>query len=132
MVVAWMIANAVVAMAVSEAYNTSNVGSNFYLKFILWSVAAVAIFRALGSSAFGVINIVHWLAEGKVQVGLERLERISVGSWGGSWGSGGGGGGSEGSRARSSRSSQMFGGFGNRTFGGGGWRFWRRGGGGSG
>lgn len=112
MVVAWMIANAVVAMAVSEAYNTSNVGSNFYLKFILWSVAAVAIFRALGSSAFGVINIVHWVAEGRMRVGLEKLERLSVPDW------------------VSEGSSKVVG----RRFGGSGaggwrWRWWRRGGG---
>ncbi|KAI4148046.1 MAG: hypothetical protein L6R39_002905, partial [Caloplaca ligustica] len=57
MVVAWMVANAILAMAVSEAYSSTHVADNFYLKFILWSVAGVAIFRALGSSAFGIINI---------------------------------------------------------------------------
>lgn len=109
MVVAWMIANAVVAMAVSEAYNTSNVGSNFYLKFILWSVAAVAIFRALGSSAFGVINIVHWVAEGRMRVSLEKWE-VRVPDW------------------VSEGSSKV-----GRRFGGFGWGWWRRGGvGGSG
>lgn len=111
MVVAWMIANAILAMAVSEAYNTSNVSSNFYLKFILWSVAAVAIFRALGSSAFGIINIVHWIAEGRMKMSLERVKvpdwvsdggsrvgrRFGRFGWGrglgGSVGGGGGGGG---------------------------------------
>lgn len=120
MVVAWMIANAILAMAVSEAYNSIHVADNFYLKFILWSVAAVAIFRALGSSAFGIINIVHWIAEGRVQMGLETLGRKvpdwvsdtasrvsgrlglggrfggSGGRFGGSRGSGTGGGGSSG------------------------------------
>lgn len=74
MVVAWMIANAVLAMAVSEAYNKANVGSNFYLKFILWSVAAVAIFRALGSSAFGVINIIQMIAEGRMKMSLGKVK----------------------------------------------------------
>lgn len=73
MVVAWMIANAILAMAVSEAYNSIHVSQNFYLKFILWSVAAVAIFRALGSSAFGIINIVHWIAEGRMKMSLEKV-----------------------------------------------------------
>jgi chitin synthase len=73
MVVAWMIANAVLAMAVSEAYNSTHVSHNFYLKFILWSVAAVAIFRALGSSAFGIINIVHMIAEGRMKMSLEKV-----------------------------------------------------------
>ncbi|TAQ87532.1 hypothetical protein B7494_g4143 [Chlorociboria aeruginascens] len=47
MVVSWMVANAILAMAVSEAYGQTSVGDNFYLKFILWSVASVALFRAL-------------------------------------------------------------------------------------
>lgn len=74
MVVAWMIANAVLAMAVSEAYNKTHVSSNFYLKFILWSVAAVAIFRALGSSAFGIINIIHMIAEGRMKMSLGKVK----------------------------------------------------------
>ncbi|MCJ1366041.1 Chitin synthase, class 2 [Acarospora aff. strigata] len=73
MVVAWMVANAVLAMAVSEAFNSAEVADNFYLKFILWSVAAVAIFRALGSSAFGIINIVHSIAEGRVRMSFEKM-----------------------------------------------------------
>ena len=78
MVVAWMVANAILAMAVSEAFNSADVGDNFYLKFILWSVAAVAIFRALGSSAFGVINIVHSVAEGRVRM---RFGKMRVPDW---------------------------------------------------
>ena len=73
MVVTWMIANAILAMAVSEAYNKTHVSSNFYLKFILWSVAAVAIFRALGSSAFGIINIIHMIAEGRMKMSLGKV-----------------------------------------------------------
>ena len=65
MVVIWMVSNAVFAMAVSEAYSGTNVTSNFYLKFILWSVAGLAIFRAIGSSAFGIINVVHSAAEAR-------------------------------------------------------------------
>lgn len=68
MVVSWMVANAILAMAVSEAYNSTHVSDNFYLKFILWSVAGVAFFRAIGSSAFGVINIIHMIAEGRMRV----------------------------------------------------------------
>ncbi|KAL8807838.1 MAG: hypothetical protein Q9182_000487 [Xanthomendoza sp. 2 TL-2023] len=78
MVVAWMVANAVLAMAVSEAYSSTHVADNFYLKFILWSVAAVAIFRALGSSAFGVINIVHMVAEGRVRM---KVGKVKVPDW---------------------------------------------------
>ena len=74
MVVSWMIANAILAMAVSEAYSGTHVGDNFYLKFILWSVAGVAMFRALGSSAFGIINIVHMIAEGRIKVSLKGVK----------------------------------------------------------
>ena len=70
MVVSWMVANAVLAMAVSEAYNSIHINNNFYLKFILWSVAGVAIFRALGSSAFGVMNGVSAVMEGRVRMKL--------------------------------------------------------------
>ncbi|MCJ1335516.1 Chitin synthase, class 2 [Bachmanniomyces sp. S44760] len=82
MVVAWMVANAVLAMAVSEAYNSTHVADNFYLSFILWSVAAVAIFRAIGSSAFGIINIVHSVAEGRVRM---RFGRAGKASWVPDW-----------------------------------------------
>lgn len=74
MVVSWMVANAVLAMAISEAYDSTHVGHNFYLKFILWSVAAVAIFRAIGSSAFGVINIIHIFAEGRLRFSLGEIK----------------------------------------------------------
>ena len=73
MVVIWMVTNAILAMAISETYDSSNVSDNFYLTFILWSVAAVALFRAIGSSAFGVINIVQAIAEGRVKMSLKRL-----------------------------------------------------------
>ena len=71
MVVVWMVSNAILAMAVSEAYNSTHITSNFYLKFILWSVACVALFRALGSSAFRIINAVHMIAEGKMKMSLK-------------------------------------------------------------
>jgi chitin synthase len=73
MVVSWMVTNAILAMAVSEAYDSTNISSNFYLSCILWSVASLAFFRACGSSAFGIINIVQAVAEGKVRLSLKRL-----------------------------------------------------------
>ena len=79
MVLCWMIANAVLAMAVSEAYGTTEIGNNFYLSFILWSVASLALFRALGSSAFGIINCVEAVVEGRVRI-TTRLP-----AWLGGW-----------------------------------------------
>jgi chitin synthase len=73
MVATWMVCNAILAMAVSEAYPVgSNPKNNFYLSFILWSVAAVAIFRALGSCAFGLVNIIGAIVEGRIQQKFER------------------------------------------------------------
>ncbi|CAK7264655.1 Chitin synthase, class 2 [Sporothrix epigloea] len=74
MVVSWMIANGILAMAVSEAYGSSGIGSNFYLRFILWSVAALALFRAVGSTTFAVINAVNVIIEGRVRLSLKVPE----------------------------------------------------------
>lgn len=81
MVVIWMVANAILAMAVSEAYGYKDVGSNFYLTFILWSVAALALFRALGSTTFAVLNAINMVVEGRVRISLKIPE------WMGGWGS---------------------------------------------
>lgn len=66
-VIVWMVCNAILAMGVSEIYSNTHVADNYYLKFILWSVACLALFRALGSSAFLVINVVHSIADGKLK-----------------------------------------------------------------
>ncbi|KAK4185947.1 hypothetical protein QBC35DRAFT_289075 [Podospora australis] len=75
MVVSWLIANATLAMAVSEIYGHSGIGDNFYLKAILWSVASLAAFRALGSTTFAVINLVNMIVEGRVRM------KLSVPKW---------------------------------------------------
>jgi chitin synthase len=80
MVVVWMVCNAILAMAVSEAYGATAVGDNWYLKFILWSVAILAIFRALGSGTFGVINCVEAVVEGRVRM------RMKLPKWAGGLG----------------------------------------------
>jgi chitin synthase len=71
MVMGWMVANATLAMAVSEAYGHSGIGDNFYLRFILWSVASLAAFRAIGSTVFMVINVVNMIVEGRVKMSLK-------------------------------------------------------------
>jgi chitin synthase len=67
MLIVWMVCNAVFAMAVSEIYSGTGVGDNLYLKLILWSVAGLAAFRAIGSSAFGIMNITRSIMDGKVK-----------------------------------------------------------------
>lgn len=71
MVSSWMIANAVLAMVVSETYGSQSTGENYYLAFILWSVAVLAAFRALGSSIFAVINMINIIVEGRVRLSIK-------------------------------------------------------------
>ncbi|KAL5627889.1 hypothetical protein BROUX41_002637 [Berkeleyomyces rouxiae] len=85
MVMLWMMANAVLAMAISEIYGIDNIGSNFYLAFIMWAVACLAVFRAIGSSAFAIINVVNMAVEGRVRMNL-RASSHAGGSSGSSAG----------------------------------------------
>lgn len=73
MVGVWLICNVVFAMSISEAYPTGSIGDNSYLKFILWSVAGLALFRAIGSCAFLVLNLIESLVEGRLQDKFERI-----------------------------------------------------------
>jgi chitin synthase len=81
MVVTWMIANGILAMAVSEIYSNKGIGDNFYLRFILWSVASLAVFRALGSTTFAIINVINIIVEGRIRM------NVKVPSWMGGFGS---------------------------------------------
>ncbi|KAI4636736.1 hypothetical protein J4E93_010960 [Alternaria ventricosa] len=67
MVVIWLISNAVLAMTVSEAYSDRKVTNNFYLTFILWAVAGLAFFRAIGSTTFLIINSIQAIMETKLK-----------------------------------------------------------------
>ncbi|CEJ94858.1 Putative Glycosyltransferase family 2 protein [[Torrubiella] hemipterigena] len=71
MVVTWMMANGIFAMAISEVYSNKGIGDNLYLRFILWSVAALAVFRAVGSTTFAVVNAVNVIIEGRVRMSLK-------------------------------------------------------------
>ena len=73
MVGVWLICNVVFAMGISETYPTGNVANNSYLKFILWSVAGLALFRALGSITFLILNMIESLVEGRLQAKFERI-----------------------------------------------------------
>lgn len=71
MVLSWMIANGILGMAVSEIYSSKGIGDNFYLRFILWSVASLAVFRAIGSTTFAVLNLINMIVEGRVRFALK-------------------------------------------------------------
>lgn len=95
MVSCWMVCNALLAMIVSEAYGISSGANNIYLAIILWSVAALAAFRAIGSTTFAILNLVHKIAEGRM--------KFQAGSVGTKLGKMKGGGSSAGSAVGSSR-----------------------------
>ncbi|KAK4498871.1 hypothetical protein PRZ48_009381 [Zasmidium cellare] len=98
-VIVWMICNAILAMGVSEIYSNTHVANNYYLKFILWSVACLALFRAIGSSTFLAINAVHSFAEGKTKWANKANSVMSGNKLGG--------GGSVGGRSSGSWSSKL-------------------------
>lgn len=78
----WVIANAILGMSVTEAYGEKRVGNNGYMAFLLWSVAALAVFRALGSTAFATMNIVHKIAEGRLKFASSNSSGSASGSTG--------------------------------------------------
>ncbi|KAH7022383.1 chitin synthase-domain-containing protein [Ilyonectria destructans] len=71
MVLSWMISNGILGMSVSEIYSSKGIGENYYLKFILWSVASLAVFRAIGSTTFAILNVINMIVEGRVRLTLK-------------------------------------------------------------
>lgn len=71
MVVVWMMANAILAMAMSEIYHDKSVGNNAYVTFILWAVASLALFRALGSLTYLATHFFAMIVEGRVKMSLK-------------------------------------------------------------
>ncbi|KAM0561312.1 hypothetical protein ACHAPJ_003191 [Fusarium lateritium] len=71
LVLTWMIGNGILGMAVSEIYSARGIGENYYLRFILWSVASLAVFRAIGSTTFAILNVVNMVVEGRVRLSLK-------------------------------------------------------------
>ncbi|KAL2810871.1 chitin synthase-domain-containing protein [Aspergillus granulosus] len=67
MVSIWMVANVILAMAVSEVYGIGSGGNNIYLAIVLWSVAALAFIRAVGSTTYAIMYVVQKLVEGKAK-----------------------------------------------------------------
>lgn len=84
MVSIWMIANLVLAMAVSEVYGVDAGGTNIYLAIILWSVAILAAIRAIGSTTYAILNLVHKIVEGKTKFDAGNITNFAPSSYGGS------------------------------------------------
>lgn len=64
-VLVWMVANMLLAMIMVQVFGNEHPGSNIYLQIILWSVAAMAAFRAIGSVAYLSIQVVKYVSETK-------------------------------------------------------------------
>ncbi|KAI5792856.1 putative chitin synthase [Pyronema domesticum] len=74
-VVVWMVANAILAMIITEVYKINDIGGNSYLKFTLWAIAVLAIYRMIGATAYLVIQMLHGFVEGKVRLDPGRLKQ---------------------------------------------------------
>lgn len=84
MVSIWMVANVILAMAISEIYGIDSGGTNIYLAIILWSVAVLAAIRAIGSTTFAILNLIHKIVEGKTKFDAGNITNFAPSSYGGS------------------------------------------------
>ncbi|KAJ5748006.1 uncharacterized protein N7511_009702 [Penicillium nucicola] len=84
MVSIWMVANVILGMAVSEVYGVDAGGTNIYLAIILWSVAVLAAIRAIGSTAYAILNVIHKIVEGKTKFDAGNMTNFAPSSFGGS------------------------------------------------
>lgn len=84
MVSVWMVANVILAMAVSEVYGVNSGGTNVYLAVILWSVAVLALVRVIGSTTYAVLSVVHKLVEGKTKFDAGNITSAAPSSAGSS------------------------------------------------
>ncbi|PVH16930.1 chitin synthase 1 [Candidozyma duobushaemuli] len=62
-VLSWLLLNLVFIMTMLQVYEPGDTGRNYYLVFILWMVAVLALFRALGSTAYLLQHFARWLVE---------------------------------------------------------------------
>ncbi|KAJ5966432.1 hypothetical protein N7481_013146 [Penicillium waksmanii] len=84
MVSIWMVANLILAMSVSEVYGVDSGGTNIYLSIILWSVAILAAIRAVGSTAYALLHLIHKIVEGKTKFQAGNISNFAPSSFGGS------------------------------------------------
>ncbi|KAK6454191.1 chitin synthase [Scheffersomyces xylosifermentans] len=64
-VLVWMIANLVFIMTMLQVYGPGETKKNIYLAFILWTVAILSLFRAIGSFGYLLQNMARFLVESK-------------------------------------------------------------------
>lgn len=73
-VMIWMLSNLILIMAIIQVYKPENT-NNGYLIFILWSVAALALFRVFGSMGFLFVKYLRMVVK-------FSNKREATGSWG--------------------------------------------------
>ncbi|SSD61273.1 related to Chitin synthase 2 [Saccharomycodes ludwigii] len=73
-VMLWMLSNLVMCMIVTQVYAADEISNNKYLAFVLWSVAALALFRSFFSMTFLFLQYLRMIISYK-----HKLERN--GSW---------------------------------------------------
>ncbi|PYI12049.1 chitin synthase A [Aspergillus sclerotiicarbonarius CBS 121057] len=78
MVSIWMVANVVLAMAISEIYGPDSGGTNIYLAIILWSVVVLALIRVIGSTTYAILLVVQKIVEGKGKFDAGNLANMSA------------------------------------------------------
>lgn len=84
-VMIWMLSNLILIMAIIQAFSPERV-NNGYLIFILWSVAALALFRVLGSMGFLFVKYLTMIvsyknkAENTGSWGVSKMDMPKVGS----------------------------------------------------
>ena len=62
-VLLWLLLNLVFIMTMLQVYEPGETGRNYYLAFILWMVAALAMFRAIGSTGYLLQHVARWMVE---------------------------------------------------------------------
>lgn len=62
-VLLWLLANLILIMTLLQVYDAGDTTRNYYLVFILWLVAVLAFFRALGSIAYLLQNMARRIVE---------------------------------------------------------------------
>ncbi|CAK9442180.1 uncharacterized protein LODBEIA_P59230 [Lodderomyces beijingensis] len=68
----WMLANLVFIMSMVQVYKPGDTANNIYLAFILWTVAVLSFFRAVGSTGYLLQNYARFLVELKSKWAKKR------------------------------------------------------------
>lgn len=64
-VLIWLMSNLIFIMTMLQVYSAGETKKNLYLAFILWMVAVLALFRAIGSFGYLIMNYARFLVEYK-------------------------------------------------------------------